>query len=84
MGSKVRMGIINFDLEDGELIDFPWHEEKEPPPVVKGKVKRKEEKKKDQEEEKKNGYLFFKKYFYGDSHFGCFSNCSRYYRNDNL
>lgn len=27
--------IIQFDLEDEELLDFPWHEDEDPPPVVK-------------------------------------------------
>jgi hypothetical protein len=27
--------VIHFDLEDEELLDFPWYEDKEPPPIVK-------------------------------------------------
>ena len=27
--------VIHFDLEDEELLDFPWHEDEDPPPVVK-------------------------------------------------
>jgi hypothetical protein len=42
--------IIHFDLEDDELLSFPWYEDEDPPPIVKRKVKKKKEK----DSEKKN------------------------------
>jgi len=33
--------IIHFDLEDDELLSFPWYEDEEPPPIVKPKMKKK-------------------------------------------
>jgi len=32
--------VIHFDLEDEELLDFPWHEDKDPPPITKPKNKK--------------------------------------------
>jgi len=44
--------IIIYDIEDKELIDFPWYEDKEVPPIVKPKVKKKEG---EEDAEKKRG-----------------------------
>ncbi|MFW6132141.1 MAG: hypothetical protein ACOC5F_06065 [Candidatus Aminicenantaceae bacterium] len=32
--------VFHFDLEDEELLDFPWHEDEDPPPVVKPEEKK--------------------------------------------
>lgn len=29
--------MVIFDLEDGELLAFPWDEEGDPPPLVRGR-----------------------------------------------
>jgi len=45
--------IIIYDIEDKELIDFPWYEDEEVPPVVKPKVKKKEEEEEDAEKKRR-------------------------------
>ena len=43
--------IILYDIEDEDLMVFPWDEDREVPPIVKPKVKKKRE---DEEKDKDN------------------------------
>jgi len=43
---------IEIDLEDGDIIDFSWFEDREVPPIVKGRVKKKEKEKDDSKDQK--------------------------------
>ena len=44
--------IILYDIEDKELIDFPWDEDREVPPIMKPKVKKREGKEEDKDGKK--------------------------------